>query len=222
MAESPQPLSAVQHSRLRLRRLPEGAPYFVQIVAGEFATAAATCPIFITKAGDTGEFYAGAMFGFEPGEYLLHPGDAFRPLDLERQGFFIDGDKIAIDPSNPRFSEQDGEPLFEAGEPGESLRRMQRLLGHLKAGVDQTQAFIQALLRHKLLAPMDIELAFDDGRNLNLQGLYTVSLDALQDLDDAAVVELFRSGHLQLAHVMAASLKQVPVLARRRNARLAA
>jgi hypothetical protein len=44
-----------------------------------------------------------------------------------------------------------------------------------------------------------------------------VSLDAIRELDDASTLRLFRSGHLQLAYTMNASLKQIPVLARLRN-----
>jgi len=224
MSANAELLNPKDHAGLRFRDWPEHGPHFVQIVAAEFAAAGATCPILLTKDGATGRFYAGAMFGFEPGEYLLAPGAAaFRPLDLERQGFFISGENIAIDPDHPRFSRTEGEPLFDAaGEPGDKLRLIQRVLGRLKTGVDETDAFIETLLKHRLIEPIDIELAFDDGKNLNLTGLYTVSLDALQELEDAVVLDLFRSGRLQLAYCMIQSLKQVPVLARRRNERLAA
>ena len=40
---------------------------------------------------------------------------------------------------------------------------------------------------------------------------------ALRRLDDAVVLELFRNGYLQLIHLMLASLKQVPVLAQKKN-----
>ena len=220
-------LSAEAHRHLRVRETPGGVPHFVQVVAAEFASAAACCPILLTKNAGTGQFYAGAMFGFEPGENLLGytgaAAGAFTPLDFERQGFYISGDSIAVDPNHPRFSTADGEPLFdENGQPRERLRHMQRVLGALKAGVDETDAFIAALLQHRLIEPIDIDLSFDDGRSLALQGLYTVSLDSVADLDDAAALQLFRSGYLQLAYVMAASLKQISALAALRNRRLTA
>jgi len=219
-------LNSEAHRDLRLGRTCR-VPHFVQIVAAEFAPAAATCPIFIAKDAETGKFYAGAMFGFKAGENLLEvadgTSDAFRPLDLERQGFYVWGDDIAIDPANPRFSAESGEPLFEdGGQPTDSMRTMQRVLGQLKTGVDATDAFIAAMLALKLIEPIDISLSFDDGETLSLDGLYTVSLDGLHDLDDKAAIDLFRSGYLQLAYCMAGSLRQVPVLARRRNRQLSA
>lgn len=215
-------LNVSDHRQLRLNDRRGTEPHFVQIVAGEFAAAAAHCPILLAKDAESGRFYAGAMFGFKPDEPpLAEPGDAFRPLDLQRQAFFISDEHIAVDREHSRISETDGKPLFdEDGQPSDSLRRIQRTLGLLKSGVEETEAFIRALLAHKLVEPIDISLRFDDGETLSLQGLYTVSLDALRDLDDPAALALFRSGHLQLAYGMIASLQQIPVLAHRRNRRL--
>jgi hypothetical protein len=44
----------------------------------------------------------------------------------------------------------------------------------------------------------------------------------LRALPDNAVVDLFRKGYLQLIYLMIASLKQVPVLAQKKNRRLLA
>ncbi|MGK6320748.1 SapC family protein [Sphingomonas sp. DT-204] len=217
-------LNVSDHRHLRLRAESGGGPHFAQIVAGEFPAAAALCPVLFAKNAETGRFYAGAMLGFRPDEPLLAElGDVFRPLDLQRQAFFISGEHVAIDREHPRISETEGKPLFdEDGEPSDSLRRIQRALGLLKSGVEETEVFIRALLGFKLIEPIDISLRFDDGEALSLQGLYTVSLDALRDLDDSAALELFRSGHLQLAYCMIGSLQQISVLADRRNRRLSA
>jgi hypothetical protein len=209
------------HGRLRLRASATETPHFVQVVAAEFGAAATCCPIFFTKEAATGSFYAGAMFGFKPGENLLGTVDergGFTPLLLQRDGFFISEHNIAIDPGHARFSETDGEPLFdEAQQPANALRAIQRTLGDIHQGIEQTKAFIAVLVELKLIEPIEISLSFDGGERLTLQGLYTVSLDRLRDLDDAAAIRLFRAGHLQLAYTMATSLKQVARLARLRN-----
>ena len=220
-------LNAEHHAGLRLNDLPPGGPHFVQVVASEFVAAAAVCPIFLTKNAETGRFYAGAMFGFEPGENLLRQAEAgrplFTPLDLERAGFFIAADgAVAIDPAHPRFAAPQGAPLFEAdGQPSPALRRIQHVLAQLNVGVPETDAFIQTLVEARLVEPIDVDLSFDDGRTLNLTGLYTVSLDALGELDDAAVIDLFRRGYLQLIYAMNGSLRQVSSLAKLRNDKIA-
>jgi hypothetical protein len=212
------------HARLRLRTIEEHASHFVQIVAAEFAAAAVSSPILFSKEPDTGAFYAGAIFGFKAGENLLGTVEergGFKPLILQREGFFLSDRHIAIDRDHTRFSEHEGELMFdEAAQPGTALRAIQRVLGDLHNGLAQTKTFIAALANLKLIEPIDISLNFDDGERLTLQGLYTVSLDRLRDLDDAAVLGLFRPGHLQFAYTMTASLKQIGRLARVRNRRV--
>lgn len=221
-------LNAADHAGLRLGDLLTRRPHFVQIVASEVATAAAVCPIFLTKNAETGQFYVGAMFGFEPGENLLDATEGgarlFQPLDLERQGFFIGpAGEVLVDPAHPRFLTGRGASLFEGdGQPTQAARRIQQALGRLQAGVRETDAFIQSLLAHKLVEPIDVDLSFDDGRSLSLAGLYTVSLDTLAELDDTSALQFFRSGQLGLAYAMAGSLKQLSRLASLRNDRLAA
>lgn len=217
-------LNSEQHRRLRVRPN-EPWPHFVPIVTSEFAAAATCCPIMLAKDPENGRFYAAAMFGFKPGENLLSDDGAaraaFRPLDVERQGFFTSGENIAIDLEHARISETEGDPLFdEAGEPTDALRRIQRALGLLVAGAEATQTFIKTMVDRRLVEPIDISLKFDDGESLRLDGLYTVSLDSIAAIDDESALSLFRNGYLQLAYCMAGSLRQIPVLASRHNDRL--
>ncbi len=220
-------LDPLQHANLRLSPLPAGGPHFVQVVASEFVAAAAACPIFLTKNPETGQFYIGAMFGFEPGENLLRGPAAgrplFTPLDLERQGFFLTSDgAVAIDAEHPRFADVRGALLFEAdGLPSPALRRIQHGLAQLSAGVPETDAFIETIVALRLVEPIDIDLSFDDGRFLSLAGLYTVSLDALARLGDADVLDLFRRSYLQLIYALSGSLRQVSSLAKLRNDKIA-
>jgi hypothetical protein len=217
-------LSPERHADLPVRRPTAAGRHFVQVVPSEFGRVAARAPILLTKYAETGQFYPGAIFGFVEGENLLVDDagvlEGHMPVDLERQGFFIAEENIAIDPDHPRF--KGGEiPLFEDGQPSDALRRVQRALGLLKAGLDTTEPFIATMLETGLVEPIDISLSFDDGEKIALTGLYTISRDALSELDDAAVLRLFRAGHLQLAQTMIDSLDQIPLLARRRNDRVA-
>lgn len=222
--ESLQLLNNVAHAGLRMQASDHGPAPFVRIVTSEISAAAAACPILFSKHAETGRFYLGALIGLKPGENLLDSPDgraAFRPLEADREGFFTADENIALDPDHPRFSIEDGNPLFEAdGQPSAPLRAVQNALGRLVAGTEATEAFITALLSHRLIEPIDIALSFDDGETLRLDGLYTVSLDSLDDLDDGAVVSLFRVGHLRLAYAMAGSLQHVSLMARRRNDKL--
>jgi hypothetical protein len=213
-------LNPQMHGHLRLRPPGTDTPHFVQILAPEFVAAAVCCPILFSKEAATGAFYAGALFGFKPGENLLGTADergGFVPLMLQRQGFFLSERQIAIDRDHERFSDREGEPLFDGThEPGTSLRAIQRTLGEIHSGVEQTHVFFSALANLKLIEPIDVSLDFG-AEQLTLQGLYTISLDRLQTLDDLSVVRLFRAGHLLLAYTMAASLKHIARLAQLRQ-----
>ena len=197
---------------------------FVQVIVREFPLLVVHYPILFSKDANTGAFYCGAMLGFDEGENLfLEEGnfyEAYRPLNLQRAPFYTAGSELAIDLDSPRVSADKGEILFkENGEPTPYLESIMSAFRELRPGLEQTKAFIEALMKLKLVEPVDIDVGFDDGTKRNVQGLYTVNQDALRDLPDASVVELFRRGYLHLIYLMIASLKQVPVLARKKNRR---
>lgn len=218
-------LNRQEHGGLHVLPWEDKGRNFIQIAASEFVSAAAHYPILLTKNSETGQFYAGAMLGFKPGENLFLDArgrlDAYRPLDLERQAFFISGDDIAVERAHPRISETEGAGLFEDdGRPTDALRRIQQALSQLNSGIKEADLFLQAMLAARLVEPIDISLRFDDGERLVLEELYTISADRLNDLTDVAAIDLFRRSYLQLAYAVIGSLKQIPALARRRNDRL--
>ncbi|MCW4462049.1 SapC family protein [Sphingomonas sp. BT-65] len=211
------------HANLRLDTRNAANRNFVQIVACEFLPAMHDYPILFTKNPGSGAFYAGAVMGLEPGQNLLANDGlllGYRPADLVRQGFFLSDGKIAIDPDELVFA-ADGEPLFDAaGQPSETLKRVQQAMHTLHHGLPETSAIIDRFLAHRLIEPIDITLDFDDGGRLRLEGLYSVSLDSLHALPDDVALDLFRRGDLQIAYAQAASIQHIRRLARMRNDRL--
>ena len=219
-----EPLNPQQHGGLCVSRCHDATRHFAQIVADEFLDAAHDHPIFFTKHPETGAFYAGVVMGLTPGENLSHlrgQNDRYRPADLERQGFFVVQDQIMVEPAHPALAQPDGQLLFDdAGEPSAALQRIQRALGRLRTGLPATDAIIARYLQHRLIEPIDVGLSFDDGSRIQLDGLYTISLDRLHALPDHAVLDLFRQGDLQLAYAQAGSVRHIRRLARLHNERL--
>lgn len=196
---------------------------FVPVIVGEFAHLVPHYPIFFSKDAETGAFYCGAMLGIDEGEnlFLDESLQVYRPLNLQRMPFYTAGSDIAIDLDHPRVG-SGGQSLFEEdGRPSAYLNSVANLFRDLKPGLEQTKVFIDTLLELKLIEPVDISLAFDDGSKRQLEGLYTINQDRLKKLADAKILELFHRGYLQAIYLMIASLKQVPVLAQKKNARLA-
>lgn len=220
-------LSSQLHEGLRAVAPAASGRHFIPIVLAEFEWVAARFPILFCKNAETGAFYAGTVLGFKPGETVaLDSSDsamANQLFDVERAGFYIVEENIAIDPTHVRFGSGLGEALFEDGDrPATALRRVQRALGQLHAGLGHTEAFLTRLLALKLIEPIDLSFQFDDGERLVLEGLYTISRDALAEIDDAVAVELFRHGHLAAIYAVIASLHHIPRLARIRNDSLSA
>jgi len=200
---------------------------FVQVVVTEFSLLVTHYPILFSKDSDTGAFFCGAMLGIDEGENLfLKEGkghEGYRPLNMQRAPFFVSGDEMAIDLDHPRVGADAGQALFDdRGEPTPYLESVKAAFQQLKPGIEMTKRFIETLLRLNLLEPVDIVLGFDDGTKRNLVDLYTVNQDILRQLPDESVIELFRRGYLQLIYLLIASLKQIPVLAKKKNDRFLA
>ena len=198
---------------------------FAHVVVNEFPQLVVHYPILFSKDRNTGELYCGAMLGLDEGENLFleewRELQFYRPLSLQRVPFYARGPQIAIDLDHPRVGVADGKALFtELGQPSRYLQSIIWAFQDLQPGIEVTKHFIARLLELKLIEPVEIEAEFDDGRIINCDGLYTVNQETLSRLPDQAVVELFRRGYLRLIHYMIASLKQFPVLARKKNARL--
>ena len=219
-------LDSQSHRKLRVHARP-AAHYgdnqrFVAVVVNEFHALAMHYPILFSKDADTGQFYCGAMLGFDTGENLFldeHRSlSTYRPLNLQRGPFLTSGSDLAIDLDHPRVAPSGDQELFtEAGEPSSYLKSIMGLMRDLRPGLERTRIFTDALLSLKLIEPMTITARFDDGAKRDFTGLYTVNRDHLTELADAAVLDLFRRGYLQLMYLMLASLDHVSELAHRKN-----
>lgn len=198
---------------------------FTHVIVNEFPQLVVHYPILFSKDRNTGEFYCGAMLGFDEGENLFleewRDLQFYRPLGLQRVPFYAQGPDVAIDLDHPRVGVEGGTALFtEHGQPSRYLQRIIWAFQDLAPGVEVTKHFIKRLLELNLIEPVDLEAEFDDGRIINCDGLYTVNQDTLMRLPDEAVVELFRRGYMRLIHYMIGSLKQFAVLARKKNGRI--
>jgi len=198
---------------------------FAHVIVNEFPLLVVHYPILFSKDANTGEFYCGVMLGFDEGENLFleewRDLEFYRPLGLQRVPFYAHGPDVAIDLDHPRVGVEGGTALFtEFGEPTRYLQSIIWAFQDLNSGIAVTRHFIARLLELRLIEPISIEAEFDDGETRDCVGLYTVNQETLSALPDQVVIELYRRGYLRLMHLMIASLKQIPVLARKKNGRI--
>jgi hypothetical protein len=195
---------------------------FAHVIIKEFPLLIVHYPILFSKDMNTGEFYCGAMLGFDEGENLFldewRDLEFYRPLGLQRVPFYAHGPDVAIDLDHPRVGVAEGVALFtDVGEPSRYLQRILWAFQDLSTGIAGTRAFIARLLELRLIEPISVEAEFDDGTTRDCAGLYSVNQETLRALPDQTIVELYRRGYLGLVHLMIASLKHFPVLARKKN-----
>jgi hypothetical protein len=198
---------------------------FVQVVVKEFSLLVIHYPILLSKSARTGQFYCGALLGFDEGENLFLEewthGELYRPLYLQRGPFYAHGAELAIDLDDPRVGAEGGEPLFtEQGGPTRYLQSIIWSFQYLQPGLEMTKMFVTRLLELKLIEPVDIEMRLDDGTARKCIDLYTINRKMLKKLPDTVVVELFRQGYMRLIDFMLISLNHIPLLANKKNSRL--
>src|ERR1700739_4977281 len=85
---------------------------FVPVVVNEFPLLVIHYPILFSKNAETGQFYCGAMLGFDEGENLFLKEwtrlELYRPLILQRGPFYANGAELAIDLDDPRVRAKGG------------------------------------------------------------------------------------------------------------------
>jgi hypothetical protein len=117
---------------------------------------------------------------------------------------------VAIDMDHPNVSETEGEPLFlEFGGNTEYLDRLATMLEGIHLGHTSTPQFVDALTQHGLITLITLKITLRNGEDHALEGFYAVDDEKLQVLNEVAVTDLHRRGHLLPAFMMIASQSQL-------------
>jgi len=186
-------------------------------------------PIFFRKDAATGEFQSVALLGFQKDENLFLdetgwnaayvPGIVARgPFLIGFQEQEVGGDVrrepvIHIDLDNPRVSTTEGEPVFlPQGGHTRYLERISAILKGIHDGLAVSKAMFAAYTALDLIEPVNVEIKFNAEETFNVRGLYTISEEKLAALDGDSLVKLNRSGFLQGAFLVIASLNNVKKL----------
>lgn len=235
-------LNNIEHALMKIRteRSAElgDAVWYCPVYTSEIRAAQTSFPLFFTKDEDTGRFNLVALFGFEQGEnlFLTEQGWAadYVPLMLLRQPFYIgrqsyteDGEEhwrrvVHIDLDSPRISQEQGVPLFkEFGGNSPYLDSVTQILDTIHSSLEDTDQFIHSLTQYNLLEPFSLQVTLNNGSLNEMQGFYTLNEDSLKQLNDAAIVELHRSGYLECIYLILASASRVSFLIQQKNHKMA-
>lgn len=235
-------LNNVDHHDLRLL-LRYGAEFGDNVATvltfpTEFADVQREYPIFFRKDPATGEYQSVALLGFQEGENLFLEGGRWNakylPGVIARGPFLIgfqeqqvDGAMrkepvIHVDLDHPRVSRTEGQPLFlPRGGNSPLLEHIAAVLRGIHQGLEVSKAMFAEFARLELIEPVKLEVAVSESEKYALQGLHTINQEKLRALDDESVLRLHRSGFLQGAHLVIASLGNVKSLMQMKQRRAA-
>lgn len=205
----------------------------VQIIPQEFEDISKHYPIFFIKDSENGKFRIVALLGLEESENLFLVNEKWQgtylPLFLKAEPFYlieeniaskIDGSTtpaIAIDISNPRVQENIGKPIFHNGFATDYLKEQAEILSQLINGTRSNNDFIELLLEHNLLESMTLDITLEDGKNIYLQGLYSINKEKLLEVPKSVQKTFEESNYVHLISNIINSLNNVGVLIEMKN-----
>jgi hypothetical protein len=215
------PLDSARDAELRIRPVQDFA--FARelkdcvITADEFAAACHSQPIVFARGADR-KLFAAAVLGLpdganafvDPTTNAWHEGE-YIPAFIRRYPFVpvMNGDKLAlgIDRAYPGLGTEEGERLFENGQPTAYTQAVLRFMAEFQASWDRTLALVKALDALGLLEPFQVTARHDDRQQV-LARLLRVSEARFNALKDKDALRLIRNSGLKLAVAEMLSLAQ--------------
>lgn len=210
--------------------------HMVHIVPQEFKNITQHYPIFFAKDAETGQFNIVALLGLRLDENLfINEGKwqgSYLPLNLQSEPFFLIEDQqqvdgqlvskpaLAIDANNSRVQQEQGEAVFNQGRATAYLQDKANLLAQFVEGTRFNNEFIKALLEQNLLESVNLDITFENGDDISLQGLYTINKEILGRVPATAQQEFEHLGYVRLMTDILASLNNVEALIALKNKKL--
>jgi hypothetical protein len=241
--ERPVPLNRTEHKDLRLKVVPNVKfamnAHSVPLTGAEFGVAARDL-LIVFAGNDMADAGPVALLGLRQNENLYVDADGqwapntYVPAFVRRYPFILaekpagqEGDDFTVflDEQFEGFNPSEGERLFkEDGTDTELLSNAVGFLGEFQQNVTRTKRFMKFLNDNNLLEPRNVRLQKDgkdgqEGKAINLNGLFVVNEDKLRALDEKTTHELMREGVLGWVYAHLLSLSNIDRLAFRLSER---
>ena len=191
------------------------------ITAREFSKAALHFPIVFTP---TEQFFPVAILSLTKGrnpfvqDNRWQP-DVYAPAAVRRYPFIMgeaDGEgrrPLCIDYAATVAAESPETSFFPNGQDSEAIRSALKLCEAFQADSDRTQSVCKALSETGLMKSQTMNVKGADGRQRSTGAFNMIDTDRLDQLDDASVVALHRSGVMALIHAHIISLGNITKIA---------
>lgn len=191
------------------------------LVAAEFLSASTNFPIVFVKQQETGGFKAVALFGFSSGENLIfNKGKVltnYIPINIRRYPFAAGGESaqdnqivLCLDESSKLLNEKEGIRIFnDDGTASEATQQVGNLISDLLAKDEATGYFIDFLVENDLLQATELTVNLGDEGGHKINGIYKVDEEALNNLSDTTVLEIYKRKYFPAIYAHLASLSQI-------------
>ncbi len=202
-------------------------------------------PILCRKDPDTKEYQAVVLFGFEKDENLFlididptrqsHLGwkAEYVPAAVARGPFSIgmhretiNGQEthkamVHVDINHPKAKSNKGQKLFlDNGGQSQYLVQASKTLEIINDGIPLTKLMFDAFTKHDLLESVVLDIEFQNQHKLKINIFETINSNKLSQLSGEALTELNKSGFLQAAYFISASMSNVRKLINWKNHKL--
>lgn len=214
----------------------------VLVFPTEFLEVQREYPIFFRKDPAGSGYQSIALLGFEKNENLFLNGSqweaSYLPGVIARGPFLIGFQEqeasgevrrepvIHVDVEHPRVSRTEGELVFmPQGGNTPYLDHIAKVLGGIKDGIEVSNDMFNAFTEFDLIESVDVEVKPNREEAYSVKGLYSINQQKLASLDGASLEKLNKSGFLQGAFLVIASMhnvRRLMGLKQRRRAQAAA
>ena len=149
---------------------------------------------------------------YQPTSMLTYPMMVMPAKDKERQY------TIGIDEKSASFSKTEGTELFdEEGKASTYLSGIVKLIEADMQNEIRTIHFCKTLADLSLIAPLNIQVSYENGSANNLGGLHTIDEKVLQSLDVKDLDMLREKGYLAAIYAVLISTYQLNLLLKKHN-----
>ena len=206
------------------------------IVVQEFRRLQSCFPLLFTKPSDGSAYQPVALFGLQAEENLFIKNNSWLsthvPLLIERGPLLIATESassngrdpenfVAINCDHTTVSSTAGERLFnDDGSNTKYLNRLTNTLTQIHAGVAKTSEFVALLTKHELISPLTLRIPLTKGKAAELQGLYAIDDEKLQNASDRTLIDLHKNSCLLPSYMMIASMGEVARLIELKNLKI--
>ena len=223
---APEMLSRSTHQNLKLLASNDYAfarsTAAVPVVISELAAAAAHYPIVFMRGNDGAQPMA--LLGANEGEnsFVDAEGqwraDTYIPAYVRRYPFVFATDTstdtlvLFAEVNSDRFSEDEGEPLFNDGEPTATTSRALSFCNNFQRDHALTREWVSKLQELSLLSDQRLTIRRGGQPTKVLEGLQLLDRQTFRDLPDGEFLELRRAGFLGPIYSHLASLHSLRYL----------